>query len=403
MALSEHPKKISLIMTPVTIILGAIGNGWSYMLLKDIFIKQKISSYEKLVYKVLDKKWSIFLFISINIYNIGLVLVYQVLIYKLIGGLVNIFGGYDEPSMTDFLENTFWKEMKWKFIINFSISIIILFPFCLIKDMSILNFSSMLGVFSLIYVVLVIIIQFRWYYIDYKDNYYIENDESTHLKITNIKIGFDSEFQFFQCLGELFFCYTGHNGFFPVIDSVENPTNKRLNYLIYLSFIVDIIIYLIISIFGYLTSPLEELDLVIERKKLIYKDIAMTIGRILLLFLSFTKVPVNLNTFRVSLLGILNMNIKDMSNKFNVIFISSCLLITTLLASVYQKLSTYMSLIGSFLVVFPAFLYPALLWNKLSDLPKYHWKKICNLVCAVILCIIGYISGVMVIVDMAKD
>ena len=116
LAIVKVPYNISIIMTPVCIVLGGIANIWSYHILGDLYQRYQINNYEHLCQKVCGKKMTLFLVITLNIYTVGLLLIHQVLIYRLLGGVINVIGGYDYDSMLTFLSDTYWDEMWVKFI-----------------------------------------------------------------------------------------------------------------------------------------------------------------------------------------------------------------------------------------------------------------------------------------------
>ena len=399
LAIVKVPYNISIIMTPVCIILGGIANIWSYHILGDLYQRYQINNYEHLCLKVCGKKMTLFLVITLNIYTVGLLLIHQVLIYRLLGGVINVIGGYDYDSMLTFLKDTYWDEMWVKVVVNFGIAIAIIFPLCLVTDMKKLNISSTIGVFTTLFILLVVLVQFPFYFIDYLDKRYIKDDESTHVNIYNVKKGFTKQVQFFQCFALFFFCFTGHNGLLPALEHLENPTPKRRAKLYNIAIIMDMIIYFIISLCGYLSTPEDVVDIVFERKRLWKKDVVMTIARILLIPMAVSKIQCNHNIWRISFVSFRGDDHKKISKKFNMIFTGITLLITTLLSSLYQNIVGYISLIGCFCVVFPAFLIPPIMYMYTCGLPKNHWKVWMQIALGALLCTIGYISGILGLID----
>ena len=67
--------------------------------------------------------------------------------------------------------------------------------------------------------------------------------------------------------------------------------------------------------------------------------------------------------------------------------------------SVYDKILNYLSYIGGFLSVFICNLIPILLYVYTSGKPLTHWKNILEITVTVILCIIGYMGGILTIID----
>ena len=399
LATSKVPYNISIIMTPICIVLGGIANIWSYHILGDLYEKYLINNYEHLCYKICGRKMTIFLVITLNIYTVGLLLIHQVLIYRLLGGIINVIGGYDYPSMLTFLSDTYWNEIWVKICVNFGIGILIIFPLCLMTDMTKLNISSTVGVFTTLFILLVVLVQFPFYFMEYLNNEYKSDDESTHINIYNVERGFTKQLLFLQSFALFFFCFTGHNGLLPAIENMENPTPARRAKLYNIAIGMDMIIYVFIALCGYLSVPHDVVDIVFERKRIWKHDIVMTIARILLIPMAISKIQVNNNIWRISFVSFKGDDHKKIKLKFNLIFTGITLFITTFFASVYQNIVGYISLIGCFCVVFPAFLIPPIMYMYECGLPKTHWKVVLQIILGGVLCTIGYISGILGLID----
>jgi len=399
LAIVKVPYNISIIMTPVCIVLGGIANIWSYHILGDLYETYKINNYEHLCQKVCGKGMTLFLVITLNIYTVGLLLIHQVLIFRLLGGIINVIGGYDYESMLTFLSDTYWSEIWVKLCVNFGIGIIIIFPLCLITDMKKLNVSSTIGVFTTLFIFLVVLVQFPFYFIEYLEKEYKADDESTHINIYHVERGFTKQLQFLQAFALFFFCFTGHNGLLPALEHLENPTPARRAKLYNIAIAMDMLIYLVIALCGYLSVPVQVVDIVFERKRLWPKDIVMTIARILLIPMAISKIQVNHNIWRISLVSYIGQDHTKISLKFNMLFTGITLFLTTLVSSLYQNIVGYISLIGCFCVVFPAFLIPPIMYMYTCGLPKTHWKVIIQIILGAVLCIIGYISGILGLID----
>jgi len=399
LAICKVPYHISIIMTPICIVLGGIVNIWSYHILGDLYERYKINNYEHLTEKICGRKMTLFLVITLNIYTVGLLLIHQVLIFRLLGGIINVIGGYNYESMLTFLSDTYWNQIWVKLCVNFGIGIIIIFPLCLITDMKKLNVSSTIGVFTTLFIFLVVLVQFPFYFIEYLDKEYKADDESTHINIYHVERGFTKQIQFLQSFALFFFCYTGHNGLLPALEHLENPTPARRAKLYNIAIAMDMIIYLVIAICGYLSVPVDVVDIVFERKRIWPHDVVMTIARILLIPMAISKIQVNHNIWRISFVSYLGNDHTKISLKYNLIFTGITLFLTTLISSVYQNIVGYISLIGCFCVVFPAFLIPPILYMYTCGLPKTHWKVIVQIVLGSVLCAIGYISGILGLID----
>ena len=397
LAIVKIPFNISIIMTPVCIILGGISNIWSYHILGDLYEKYKITDYERLTEKIHGKGLKILLFVTLNIYTVGLILIHQVLCYRLLGGIINTIGGYNYDSMIEFLEKEFWSKIWCKFAVNFGIAILILFPLCLITDMKKLNISSLIGVFSTVLILLIVLVQFPGYVYHFYNKY---DDWVEAVNFYHVENGFTRRIYFIQALALFFFCFTGHNGLLPALENLENPTPERRTKLYNLAIGFDMIIYFIISVTGYLSVPKEGVEIVFERRRIWDKDIVMTIGRIGLIPMAISKLQVNHNIWRISYFSTVSNGHENMSFRNNLIITAVTLLITTVVGSVYQNVVGYISLIGCFCVVIPAFLVPPLLYMKDNGRGLKDCKNLWNLIIGSVLCILGYLSGVLSVIEL---
>ena len=232
--------------------------------------------------------------------------------------------------------------------------------------------------------------QFPFYLINYNDYSFIN--------FYNIEKGFTKSVHFFQSFGLFYFCFSGHNGIIFALhklDYLKKQNEEKTKILFNLSIIINMVIYLIIAICGYLCSSNDIIDLAIERKRLWYKDIAMTIARILLVPLSINKIQINHNFMKNNFLKLFE---KENKQIYHFLFSSITLIITTSLSSIYQNIITYISIIGSFFVIIPAFLLPPFMIKNMPNQKNIIYHFIIGL----ILCILGLISGILKIIDIAS-
>lgn len=185
----------------------------------------------------------------------------------------------------------------------YGITIFIIIPLCLLKDVSKLRIASLLGVITLVFLILMIVLQCPFYIQYYWNNVYNEYDDSTHLNIFNISSGFDTNLYFFQGTATLFYSYTCHLGAFPIFNSLKNNIMRRIHKVIIRTLFIDTVFFVTICIAGYLTWPINTPPLIIERDNIAGgMDVIMSIGRLALLIIIIMKLPSSYNAFRISFL-----------------------------------------------------------------------------------------------------
>jgi amino acid permease len=232
----------------------------------------------------------------------------------------------------------------------------------------------------------------------------MEYDDSIKLNFYNILNGFDSNMNFLKSLSTLFYAFSCHVGAFPVIEGLKNPTKKRVNKVFKRAIFLDVICYLIIGFTGYLSQPNNTPDLIIERTNLknFKHDYVMLIGQIAFIFTLFTKICANWNACRVSILSLLGKDSKNYSNFLNVVLTILFLLISTLIAVLFQSVSDYISLIGSFCSVIICFIIPGLIYIKGNQYRLSNYKNILTIILIVFMACFGAVSGIFTIIKIVK-
>ena len=148
LALPQKIGYMSLFFSPVIIILSGLVSYWSLNVLAKASKKYEINSYEAIVNKLFGKMISVFLSVIMCINQIGTIILYQVILYKLLGGVINAIFNLGFSGVEDFALNSFWNKLKIRFLICYIISIVILTPLCLLKNISKMRYASMFGIFS---------------------------------------------------------------------------------------------------------------------------------------------------------------------------------------------------------------------------------------------------------------
>ena len=321
---------MTLVFTPVYVILAGIANLFSLLMISYVVDKTNILDFFQITYKILGKGFARILNVVIIAYSYGLIILFQVMVYKLLGGIINDIGDYGYESLNDFVKKSFWRKYSYKFSVCYGICLIILLPFCLKKNIGEMKAPTYIGVISLAFVVLIIICQSPYFIDNYYDEIYKKDDKSTHLNVYDLSKGCDKDLNIIRPFVTLFFAYTSQNAVFPIIEAVKERTKKKIDKIFYISSIIDCIIYILIGILGYLTQPIDTPDLIIERKSVFKKDYFMIIGRILLTLTLLGKIAPNYSTF------------------LNCILTIPLLLFSTLIVVLYQNIGDYVDFLGSF-------------------------------------------------------
>ena len=371
-----------------------------WAMIRAVYVSSKNTSddYSEITEKILGKKWRYFLNFSIITCHYGIMMMYMVMIYSLLGRFIHAVGyTSDYPDFDNFSEEI-WSRAYIKFPVYIGFTIGLSFM-CLIKDINKLNFSAYIGVFSVVYSLIVVLIECSGYYQNSKEKYYKEDDESTHINWINLGKAFTSKLEFFKGIASLI-CATGClPGTFPIYVGFKYQKDgyKKMKWTCILGMLMTISIYVLSMVISFITNPFQPDDVIIYRKSKGGNDIAMTIAKLCVtLSLVFTYPAVY---FVVRLIVANSFTKGHISKKFNILYTFISCFICSIIASVYDKILNYLNYIGGFLMVYNGYLIPVLLYIKINGKPFTYWKNILELIGGIIICLIGTIAGILTIID----
>ena len=387
LALPQKIGYMSLLVSPIVIFVSGAINYWTLTILGDIGRKYNLRKYEDIVAKLFSKKLSTFLGIVMILNQSGMIILYQVIMYKLLGGVINELFNIGYTNVEEFVEESFWSQKNIKFIVCYFITITILFPLCRLKTISRMRYASTFGILSLFLLIFIVLIECPFYY-----NRNITRG-GQKINYMDIKPGFKKDMQFFRAISTIIYAFACHVGVFPVLNSLHNPTRKRVQKVFSRATILDIVCYLIIGFSGYLSQPQNTPDLILERDKIFKNDFLMTIGQLLFIFTLIAKICANYNGLRTTILIMMGYDPIEYPNNINLLMTIVSLGITTFIAAIFQKISDYISLIGSFCSVFIAFVMPGMIYIKDNDKPITYIKNFLALLFVIILSSFGLFTS----------
>lgn len=303
-----------------------------------------------------------------------------------------------------FNKNSFWAVMSIKCTVIYGIGLFIVFPLCLVKDVSKLRIVSLLGIVALIGIIILLIVELPSYILHYWNNVYDEKKEETHLNLLDIKKGFTIELDFFQYCSSVYYSYIVATGAVPIFRTIHNNALKRVQKVIRRTVISDIFLYSSIIVIGYLTYPINTPSLIIERDKIVANaDIAMSVGRIALVLTIIMKLPNSYNSVRLCLFDLI-WGVTEIDSSLNNFLLTLFVLIFCCSVGVlYSEISFYIKLIGGFCSGIVGFIMPSLLYVKVNKYPRWHWKNVITIIACFGLTFIGFISAGKTIYDMIKE
>ena len=387
LALPQKIGYMSLLVSPIVIFVSGVINYWTLTILGDIGRKYKLRKYEDIVSKLFSPKLSTFLGFVMILNQSGMIILYQVIMYKLLGGVVNELFNIGYSNVEEFVAESFWSQKNIKFFVCYFITITILFPLCQLKTISRMRYASTFGILSLFLLIFIVLVECPFFY-----NHNVTRG-GQKINFMDLRPGFKKDMQFFRSISTIIYAFSCHVGVFPVLNSLHNPTRKRVQKVFRRATLLDIVCYLIIGFSGYLSQPQNTPDLILERDKIFNNDFLMTIGQLLFIFTLIAKVCANYNGLRTTLLIMMGYDPIEYPNNINITMTVISLGITTFIAAIFQKISDYISLIGSFCSVFVAFVMPGMIYIKDNDKPITNLKNILALLFVIILSLFGLFTS----------
>ena len=377
--------------------IGAISSYWTLKGLIKSSRKVKGLDYSPTVNHIIGKCASILIDIVIIIYIYGNIVQYMIIIYSLIGRTYfELFIGNKNYKNFEEYEKEVWDNAYLKYPIMFGYTLII-FPICLLKYISKMRFVSMFGICAYIYSILVIVIESPWFLIHYLNNYK-KDDPNTHANWFDITKSFNKDLTFFDGFATVFFTFTCHPGAFPVFKTLKNNNEKRINSCFLRSIILDLIIYILVAICGFITAPLNPKSLIIYRESIFENDIFMTIAKIALALDLYLSIPANYASYRCSFFMMFFKT--DKIDNFNNILVAFLTLFSsTLVGALYKNILTYISLLGGFCSSIICFLIPGILMIKTSNKNLNDPNNILIILIIFSLTVIGFMAGLQSIRD----
>ena len=315
-----------------------------------------------------------------------LIILFQVILYKFLGGIINEIFGYGYTNMEVFASESFWGEKNNRLLVGYLITLFVLFPLCLIKTFSQMRYASSFGVFSVFLIIIIVVIQCPSFY------YHNVVEGQQNLNVIDIGKGFGPDLKFIQSISTIIYAYECHAGIFPVISSLSNPTRTRMQKVFKNATSANVIAYIIITLAGYLSQPENTPDLILEREKISKSDYLMTIGLCLFSITLATKISASYNCFRALILNIMKYDSSNYPNSINFILTVVILSSTTFISAIFQNISDYINLNGSFYGLFIAVIMPGIIYIKTNNYSIFHFKNILAMIFILVLCSIGALT-----------
>ncbi|KAJ3443302.1 amino acid transporter [Anaeramoeba flamelloides] len=218
-----------LILGLLTLIISAILAQYTLRLLSRCAKIYRIQTYGELAFLTFGKTGKRMTTFTILLLCIGSQIGYLRFLGDSLPDLIGHFAG------NGLSKDSIWRDEKW--LVTFA-SLVIIYPLCLVKQITKLSFTSALSVSAAVWTMIAAVIE-----------------GCRHFS----KDGFDAhEIRYFRFSMEIFlalpiatFAFICHTALFPVLKGLGQPIEKRANIITGSAILISFTVYLIISLFGY--------------------------------------------------------------------------------------------------------------------------------------------------------
>uniref|UniRef100_A0AAV1TZ72 Amino acid transporter transmembrane domain-containing protein n=1 Tax=Peronospora matthiolae TaxID=2874970 RepID=A0AAV1TZ72_9STRA len=314
----------------------------------------KLKSYEDLSMHCFGSKVAIFVEINILIFCFGISVAYLVTLGDIITPLSElVFGPHSMFTQ------------RWM-LMTISCGTIML-PLSLLKDISSLQFSSILGVFSIIFLVVAVAIRS----IMYASAHGIPDDVSWTIDTSR---GPD----FMLSVPIVMFAFTCQVNVFSIYTELQRPCIRRMNKVVDRATLVSFLVYLSIGVVAYLAFGSQLVDPKYKGNILLsfpLNDTLIAISRAAITFTVAVAFPLNIFPCRFTIDMMFFANSEDSWSR-HVAVTSSLVLLALVLAVFCPGINVIFGIIGGTCSSVVCFCLPAAFVLKLEDGPLLGPKKV---------------------------
>ncbi|CAK4072499.1 unnamed protein product [Aphanomyces euteiches] len=330
----------------------------------------KLKSYEDLAMFCFGKRAELFVEVCILVFSFGIAVAYLVTLGDLITPLGLLIFGPDRLLSTRwFLMTLFCTFIMW--------------PLSLLKDVSSLQFSSMLGVFSILFLVLAVAIRSSMHIHD--------RGLPAHLDWgINLSHGTD----FMLSVPIVMFAFTNQPNVFSIFTELQRPCIRRMNKVVDRATYGSFGIYLTIGLIAYLAFGTSLVDPVNKGNILLsfaMNDALIAVARAAITFTVAVAYPLNIFPCRFSLDMMFFAQAKE-SLVRHVIVSTSLVALSLLLAIFCPNINVIFGIIGGTCSSVVCFCFPAAFILKLEPGPLLSREKLGPLCLFVGAAVIGTVS-----------
>jgi amino acid permease len=350
---------------------------WSINILLETGRKMKIMNYSKLIKECLGDKMLLISDINNMVFCFGIIMAYQFSISQFFMETVNVLFDIEIGNRTV------------KLIQMLSFTYLFQVPLSLLKDISKLQYASIVGSFALFYTIFVMAIQCPFYY------------EEGLAENRNIQLVKAIDWSIMDSYSIFLYGYASHNGILAIYSELKKPNERRSKKVLSRAMMLQIVIFVIVAYSGFFSLIEKTPSIFISRptlKSLNGKDYYILVSKIFFFLSLNCTCAITYNILRGSINSfffqgnhpsfLIGLSITA------AIFTTSCLL-TFLIDNVVK----IVGILGGLCAVIVCYISPILCYVKSNGYSITSWRNIMSLSILALICVCGVMSTVKTIFD----
>ncbi len=375
LAFSSSFRDMGLINGLIIFFIIAFISLYTLVLLTISGVKSGIYDYNLLIEKFMGKKMVIFSDVNNLILCLGVIVGYQKFIYEFAIDIIEYFFD-DLKKQTENVE-------LYVILICF---LFIQIPLTSLKKISVLQYASITGSLALIYSIICVCIKMPK---NFQENQN-ENNKIVLFKSLSLK--------YLVSISVFLFGFSSHNGIFQVYVEVKKPSAERYSKLLKRSFFLEVVLYLLISLGGYLSFLAKTDDNILKNYE--SKDISILIAKIALFICLHCSMAINYNIMRQSYKSFFKKEEELNFTWYKDLFFSVLtLLISNIIVYNLNSARQILGIVGGISTCIICFWNPIMIYLKVFNFNKFSFKKIFAIFVLVFVLILGTSSTVYSIYD----
>lgn len=341
---------------------------WSLLILLIAGRKTKIYNYRKLIQTVLGEKMALLSDINNIIFTIGSQTAYIVTISKFFHEVLFSIFGIQKTNMLQIIQMTVC-------MIFFQI------PLSLLKNISKLQYASIVGSLVLIFTMIVMFIQ--------SFNYYQEGI----IQGRSLQLMRDFNWNYFDSFSIFLFAFCPHNGMFLIYNEMSKPNLRRTKTVLNRAIFLQSSIFYTIAFSGFFSLLETFPSIFLSRPQLQSNpnDYCIILAKILFILSLHCLCAINFNLLRGTISSLF-YNGNDTTDFQNFYVTTIIFVLSNIVAYFSNNVVEIIGIVSGISVTFISCVFPVMCYVKVNHFKRYHYKNVLSVTIMILVSCVGLIS-----------